>query len=62
MIRSTNFQILVWKEITIIYLVTYKQLLVSISSVICSKNPFLLVIPWHRVVKNNGKVGGYKDL
>ncbi len=71
MIKSTNFQILVWKEITKIPVgktITYKQLAKKIGfpnayravGNACSKNPFLLVIPCHRVVTNNGKVGGYK--
>ena len=46
---------------------SYKEIAIAISSPnsaravanACSKNPNLLIIPCHRVILSNGKIGGY---
>ena len=69
-LTGTDFQIMVWKEIKKIpkgKVRTYKEIAVAISrpkasravANACSKNPFPLKIPCHRVVGSNGYIGGY---
>ena len=70
-IKGTDFQKKVWSEITKIPIgktITYKELAMRIGKPnayravanACAKNPLLEIIPCHRVIKSNGKLGGYK--
>ena len=69
-LKGTDFQIMVWKEIKKIpkgKVRTYKEIAVAISrpkasravANACGKNPFPLKIPCHRVIGSNGYIGGY---
>ena len=69
-IKGTNFQKKVWLEITKIpkgKTITYKALAVKIGKPkayravanACAKNPLLEIIPCHRVIRSDGKMGGY---
>ena len=69
-IERNNFEKKVWKEIIKIpwgEVRSYKEIAIAISSPnsaravanACSKNPNLLIIPCHRVILSNGKIGGY---
>ena len=69
-LKGTIFQKKVWKEIIKIprgEVRSYKEIAVAISSPnsaravanACSKNPNLIIIPCHRVILSNGKIGGY---
>ena len=69
-IKGTDFQISVWKEIAKIpYGETrsYKELANAIGKPnssravanACGKNPYPLLIPCHRVIRTDGKLGGY---
>ncbi len=70
-ITGTDFEKLVWKEIKKIpkgKTITYKQLAVKVGKPkayravanACAKNPLLETIPCHRVIRGDGKMGGYK--
>ena len=70
-IKGTDFQKMVWSEITKIpkgKTITYKELAMKIGKPkayravanACAKNPLLETIPCHRVVRCDGKMGGYK--
>ena len=67
---GTKFQKLVWKEIAKIpngKVITYQDLAFKINrpksiravASACGKNPFLPEVPCHRVVRSDGKIGGY---
>ena len=67
---GTDFQIKVWNAISKIpkgKVKTYKELARSIRKPkasravanACSKNPFPIKIPCHRVIRSDGKLGGY---
>ena len=67
---GTEFQKLVWKEIAKIpdgKVITYQDLALKINrpksvravASACGKNPFLLKVPCHRVVRKDGSLGGY---
>jgi len=67
---GTEFQRRVWNEIgRICYGQTrsYQEVAISLGNkkwtravgMACSRNPFLIVVPCHRVVAANGKMGGY---
>ena len=67
---GTSFQIKVWKEIIKIpkgKTKTYKQIAINIGQPTsaravanaCGKNPSPRLIPCHRVVRSDGKIGGY---
>ena len=67
---GTPFQIKVWKEITKIpegNTKTYKEIAINIGhpnsaravANACGKNPYPIIIPCHRVICSNGKLGGY---
>ena len=67
---GTEFQVKVWKEISKIpYGETrnYKDLAIAIGrpnssravANACGKNPYPPTIPCHRVVRSDGKLGGY---
>ena len=69
-IRGTNFQVSVWKEISKIpygETRTYKEIAKLLGKPnssravanACGKNPFPLDIPCHRVIRSDGKIGGY---
>jgi O-6-methylguanine DNA methyltransferase len=68
--RYPSFYIKVWKacfEIPAGKTLTYKQLAKKIRSpkayravgIALSKNPFAPIIPCHRVIRSDGKIGGY---
>ena len=67
---GTEFQINVWEEIKKIpkgQTRTYKEIALALKKPkssravanACGKNPFLIEIPCHRVIRSNGKLGGY---
>ncbi len=69
-LEGTTFQILVWKEIEKIpygETRTYKELARAIGrpksaravANACGKNPYAPTIPCHRVIRSDGKLGGY---
>ena len=66
--KGSNYQKKVWKEIQKINYgetLSYQEIASSISSSpravgnACAKNPCLLFIPCHRVVKKNNHIGNY---
>ena len=72
-LKGTEFQIKVWKEISKIpygETRTYKDLAISIGKPnssravanACGKNPYLVIIPCHRVIRSDGKLGGYSGV
>ena len=69
-LTGTPFQLLVWnalKEIPRGEVRTYKQLAAQIGrpqsiravANACGKNPYVVVIPCHRVIRSDGGLGGY---
>ena len=69
-LTGTKFQILVWKEISKIpygQTMSYKEIAARIGHLnssravanACGKNPYPIIIPCHRVIYSNGKLGGY---
>ena len=69
-LNGTKFQISVWKEIKKIpkgQTKTYKDIAVTLKKPkssravanACGKNPLLIEIPCHRVIRSDGKLGGY---
>ena len=69
-IEGTNFQLMVWREISKIpygETRTYKDLAIAIGKPhssravanACAKNPYVPLIPCHRVIRSDGKLGGY---
>ena len=69
-LEGTAFQILVWREIEKIpygETRTYKELALAIGrpksaravANACGKNPYAPTIPCHRVIRSDGKLGGY---
>ena len=69
-LSGTNFQIKVWNAISKIpkgKVKTYKELARSIRKPkasravanACGKNPFPIKIPCHRVIRSDGRLGGY---
>ena len=72
-LKGTDFQIKVWKEISKIpygETRTYKDIAVAIGrpnssravANACGKNPYVPEIPCHRVIRSDGKLGGYSCL
>ena len=68
--KGTDFQKMVWIEIKKIpkgKTITYKELAIKIGKPkayravanACAKNPLLGIIPCHRVIRVDGKMGGY---
>ena len=68
--NGTKFQISVWEEIKKIpkgQTKTYKDIALALKKPkssravanACGKNPLLIEIPWHRVIRSDGKLGGY---
>ena len=69
-LKGTDFQIKVWKEISKIpygETRTYKDIAVAIGrpnssravANACGKNAYVPEIPCHRVIRSDGKLGGY---
>ena len=69
-LKGTDFQKMVWNEIKKIpkgKTITYKELAIRIGKPkahravanACAKNPLLEIIPCHRVIRSDGKMGGY---
>ena len=69
-LNGTKFQIRVWKEIKKIpkgQTKTYKDIALALKKPkssravanACGKNPLLIEIPCHRVIRSDGKLGGY---
>tara|TARA_B100000902_G_scaffold84002_1_gene88524 strand:- start:68 stop:346 length:279 start_codon:yes stop_codon:yes gene_type:complete len=69
-LKGTEFQIKVWEEISKIpygETRTYKDLAIAIGNPkssravanACGKNPYPPTIPCHRVIRTDGKLGGY---
>ena len=69
-LNGTKFQISVWEEIKKIpkgQTKTYKDIAVALKkpkssravAKACAKNPLLIEIPCHRVIRSDGKLGGY---
>ncbi len=67
---GTNFEKLVWNEISKIpygNTTTYKEIAIKIGhpnssravANACGKNPYPINIPCHRVIRSDGKIGGY---
>ena len=72
-IKGTDFQVLVWKEILKIpygETRTYKEIAQAIGKPnssravanACGKNPYAPDIPCHRVIRSDGKLGGYSGV
>ena len=72
-LEGTDFQRRVWKEISKIPFGetrTYKDLAIAIGKPnssravanACGKNPYPVIIPCHRVIKSDGKLGGYSGV
>ena len=70
-IKATAFQWVVWQrllEIPIGKTLSYKHIAQSLGNYrssravarACSSNPIGLLIPCHRVIRSDGKIGGYK--
>lgn len=71
MVKATEFQLKVWRallEIPSGYLCSYSHIGAMINSPnstravgnALAKNPLALLIPCHRVIRSNGKLGNYK--
>jgi len=69
-LKGTKFQIKVWKYLRTIpkgRVKTYKQVAIAINSPksaravanACGKNPYPPKIPCHRVIREDGALGGY---
>ena len=72
-IEGTEFQKAVWQEISKIPLGetrTYKDISIAIGKPnssravanACGQNPFPIIIPCLRVVRSDGKIGGYSGV
>ena len=68
--NGTRFEIKVWNSISKIprgEVKTYKELAIQINrpksaravANACGKNPYPMKIPCHRVIRSDGKLGGY---
>ena len=68
--NSTAFQKMVWERIKNIprgSTMTYKDVAMAIGrpnasravANACSKNPHPIVVPCHRVIRSDGRIGGY---
>ena len=69
-LNGTKFQISVWEEIKKIpkgQTKTYKDIALALKKPkssravanACGKNPLLIEIPCHRVIRSDGKLGGF---
>ena len=72
-LKGTQFQIKVWKYLKTIpkgKVKTYKQVAIGINKPksaravanACGKNPYSPKIPCHRVIRSDGKLGGFSGL
>ena len=70
MLKGTEFQIKVWnylKKIPKGTVKTYKQVAIAINrpksaravANACGKNPYSPKVPCHRVIRSDGKIGGF---
>ena len=69
-LKGTKFQIKVWKYLKTISkgkVKTYKQVAIDINrpkaaravANACAKNPYSPKVPCHRVIRSDGKLGGF---
>ena len=69
-LKGTDFQIKVWQEIKKIpkgKIKTYKEIAIILNKPksaravanACAKNPYIIRIPCHRVIRSDGRLGGY---
>ena len=69
-LKGSDFQKMVWNEIKKIpkgKTITYKELAIKIGkpkayravASACAKNPLIIEIPCHRVIRSDGLLGGY---
>ena len=69
-LKGTKFQVKVWKYLKTISkgrVKTYKQVAIGINrsksaravANACAKNPYSPKIPCHRVIRSDGKLGGF---
>ena len=69
-LKATDFQLKVWKELRNIKygsVATYGEIAKRIGNPkayravgnACNKNPLLLVVPCHRIIASNNKIGGF---
>ena len=70
MLKGTRFQIMVWNELKKIpkgEVRTYKEIAIAIGKPnsaravanACGRNPRPIEIPCHRVIRSDGRLGGY---
>ena len=68
--KGTDFQKCVWKELQKIQYgetKSYSEIAIDIGNqnaqravgLACNKNPIIIIIPCHRVITKNGKLGGF---
>ena len=68
--KGTKFQLKVWKYLKTIpkgTIKTYKQVAIAIKTPksaravanACGKNPYAPKIPCHRIIRSDGRLGGY---
>ena len=71
--KGTKFQIKVWKYLKKIpkgKVKTYKEVAIAINQPkaaravanACGKNPYAPIVPCHRVIRSDGKLGGFSAL
>jgi len=71
-LKGTKFQIKVWKYLKTIpkgEVKTYKEVAIGINrpksyravANACAKNPYIPEVPCHRVIRSDGKLGGYSS-
>ena len=69
-LKGTKFQLAVWRYLTKIPpggVKTYKEIAIYLKKPnsaraianACAKNPYAPTIPCHRVIRSDGKLGGY---
>ena len=69
-LKGTKFQLKVWKYLKTITkgtIKTYKQVAIAIKTPksaravanACGKNPYAPKIPCHRIIRSDGRLGGY---
>ena len=69
-LKGTKFQLAVWRYLTKIppgKVKTYKEIAIYLKKPnsaraianACAKNPYAPAIPCHRVIRSDGKLGGY---
>ena len=69
-LKGTKFQLMVWRYLIKIprgKVKTYKEIAIDLKipnsaraiANACAKNPYAPTIPCHRVIRSDGKLGGY---